>query len=185
MQTGLDYQPALLILDLDETLIHTAEVELQELSSFRVGPFAVYERPGVRRFLQSVARHYALAIWSSAGEEYVSQIAKKLSEAGVEWAFVWSRSRCTERLEANTLEYVYHKDLKKVKRIGYDLARVLIVDDSPEKLSRNYGNAVYVKPFTGQPNDNELEQLSQYLISESACLDFRSLEKRGWKTKRN
>jgi RNA polymerase II subunit A small phosphatase-like protein len=73
------------------------------------------------------------------------------------------------------------KDLKKVKRKGYDLGRVLIVDDTPQKVERNFGNAVYVRPYFGDPEDNELAQLAPYLESLRACGNVRAVEKRGWR----
>ena len=59
----------------------------------------------------------------------------------------------------------YVKDLKKVKRLGYRLERVLIADDTPRKVRRHYGNAVYVPPFFGDPEDGTLPRLAGYLIS--------------------
>ena len=55
--------------------------------------------------------------------------------SGLVPSFVWSRTRCTPRFDYERWEKLYLKDLKKVKRRGYDLDRVLIVDDSPEKFS--------------------------------------------------
>ena len=43
----------------------------------------------------------------------------------------------------------YLKPLKKVKRMGWRLERMLIVDDTPEKCLRNYGNAIHPLPFEG------------------------------------
>lgn len=50
-------------------------------------------------------------------------------------------------------KYEYAKRLKKVQRRGYNLRRVLIVDDTPEKVLHNYGNAIYATPFLGDPAD--------------------------------
>ncbi|MEM7315243.1 MAG: NIF family HAD-type phosphatase, partial [Planctomycetota bacterium] len=40
----------LLILDLDETLIHGSEVRLHRVEDFVVGPFHVYKRPHLGKF---------------------------------------------------------------------------------------------------------------------------------------
>ena len=77
-------------------------------------------------------------------------------------------------------EKVWVKDLRKVKRKGHDLDRVLIVDDEPAKLTRNYGNAIYVTPFEGNPNDSELPLLLKYLERLWHTRNFRAIEKRGW-----
>jgi len=58
---------------------------------------------------------------------------------------------------------------------------VLVVDDSPEKHTRNYGNLVRVSPFLGDADDDELPRLAAYLSSIRAESDVRTLEKRSWR----
>lgn len=174
-------QPALLILDLDECLIHGSSIELHRKADFHVGPYHVYRRPGLAQFLSGVANKFELAIWSSATSDYVDEIAAAICPEGYAWRFVWARDRCTPRLDDESLETVYLKDLKKVKRLGYPLERILFVDDTREKMARNYGNAIYITPFEGDEQDAELELLSKYLLSIYDEPSFRSFEKRGWR----
>ena len=47
-------------------------------------------------------------------------------------------------------------------------------------MQRNYGNAIYVSPFEGPP-DNELEKLTLYLKSIRSAENYRTFEKRGWR----
>ena len=173
----------LLILDLDETLIFGAERPLQRNADFRVGPFYIYKRPYVDQFLTSVSQVYDLAVWSSASEDYVTGIAHHPALNFVQWRFVWARARCIARLNPETFETDFIKDLRKVKRLGFDLNRTLIVDDTPSKVCRNYGNAIYVSPFVGDEEDTDLSVLDRYLHSLHALPDFRKLEKRGWRTR--
>lgn len=174
-------QRALLILDLDECLIYGSETVLHREADFRVGPYHVYRRPGLAKFMVGVAGTFDVAVWSSATRDYVSEIAAEILPNGFEWLFVWARDRCTPRMNGETMETVYVKDLKKVKRLGYSLARILFVDDSPDKMARNYGNAVYVQPFEGEDEDEELPRLLKYLQSLANEKDFRRLEKRAWR----
>jgi RNA polymerase II subunit A small phosphatase-like protein len=57
----------------------------------------------------------------------------------------------------------------------------LIVDDSPEKVERNYGNAIYVRPFFGAADDSEFRDLGIYLKSVSQLANVRCIEKRNWR----
>jgi TFIIF-interacting CTD phosphatase-like protein len=173
----------LLILDLDETLIYGAEREGARPCDFCVGPFFVYKRPYLDEFMSGVGKHYRLAIWSSASSDYVVEIAHHILPPGVEWAFVWSRERCTAKRNLESFETEWVKDLKKAKRAGYDLARILVVDDTRHKVARNYGNAIYIAPFEGDPADAELPMLLKYLESLVGCQNFRAVEKRGWRSK--
>lgn len=172
----------LLILDLDETLIHGSQRELHRVADFRIGPLHIYERPLLNQFLNSASERFDLAIWSSASEAYVCQIAARLRKQVSEWEFVWSRERCIPKRNHETLEIDFLKDLRKVKRKGFDLDGVLIVDDTRQKVSRNYGNAIYIAPYFGSDDDVELSLLAGYLNSLDLAENFRRLEKRGWRS---
>ena len=173
----------LLILDLDETLIYGAESRLDRDADFRVGPFHVYKRPHLAEFLRDTATYFDLAIWSSASSDDVEEIADQLLPLVPEWQFVWSRHRCVQRMHPELMQTYFVKDLKKVKRHGRTLDRVLIVDDTRLKVSRNYGNAIYISPFEGCDRDDELRRLAPYVNSLRFEPDFRKVEKRGWRTK--
>jgi TFIIF-interacting CTD phosphatase-like protein len=173
----------LLILDLDETLIYGSEREGLCKCDFRVDQFYVHKRPHLHEFLCGVADRYILAVWSSASSAYVELISRQIIPPGIQWAFVWNRERCTVSRNPETLEVEYAKDLKKVKRKGYDLARVLIVDDTHHKVARHYGNAIYIQPFEGDPSDEELPLLQAYLIGIADSNNFRQIEKRGWRNR--
>ncbi|MEL6181889.1 MAG: HAD family hydrolase, partial [Myxococcota bacterium] len=94
--------------------------------------------------------------------------------------FVWARPRCTFRFDAEYRERYCIKNLRKVKRLGYDLGHVLAVDDTPRKYERSYGNLVPVEPFLGNPNDRELLALIHYLEHLRDVPNVRAIEKRGW-----
>lgn len=172
----------LIIFDLDETLIHGAEFRLHRDADFMVGPFHIYMRPHLKSFLDSIARDFDAAIWSSASPNYVDGIASVLAHSVGNWQFVWNRTRCVQRMDEEMMTTIFIKDLQKVKRRGFDLNRVLIVDDTRHKVSRNYGNAIYIPPYEGV-DDDELLQLAKYLHSLRHEPNFRKIEKRGWRTK--
>ncbi|HVW00876.1 MAG TPA: HAD family hydrolase [Planctomycetaceae bacterium] len=176
-------RPILLILDIDETLVYAAETRLDRPDDFRVGPYSVYRRPGVQDFLTACLKLFEIAVWSSAGADYVDAMVQALFPAEQAPSFVWSRDRCVQRYDPERLERYFVKDLKKVKRLGFDLNRVLVVDDSSEKVERNYGNAVYVRPYYGDPGDRELPRLAWYLQSLASTPNVRAIEKRGWRDK--
>ena len=81
----------LLILDLDETLVHATRQPLDYAPASQVGPYAVYRRPGVQDFLASVARHYRLAVWTSSSAAYAEAIVTLLFAGASALDFVWSQ----------------------------------------------------------------------------------------------
>lgn len=180
----------LLILDLDETLIYASETALERPADFEVYGYHVYRRPHLDEFLESVQRDFDLAVWSSASDEYVLAVVGQIFRDPSKLHFVWGRSRATLRRAASDgsgymldpwdhLHYL--KPLAKVRRFGWRLERVLIVDDTPEKCVKNYGNAIYPRPFVGSVHDAELKLLNAYLSSIRDVPNVRLIEKRRWR----
>jgi RNA polymerase II subunit A small phosphatase-like protein len=175
-------EKSLLILDIDETLVFATEHPLPSMNpDFRAGQYAVYRRPFVSEFLSQVSGWYELAVWSSASGSYVFEIVKNLFGDIERLKFIWSAERCTRRYDAETQEHFFTKDLGKVRRLGYSLDQMLIIDDSPEKVSRHYGNHIRVKPFLGDQADTELRDLLPFLERLRNCENVRAVEKRLWR----
>lgn len=173
-------QRTLLILDIDETLVR-ADVEVPR-ADFEAGLYRVVKRPFVDEFLAAVAEWYDLAVWTSGGAGYASQIVPPLfGPFAQRLKFIWANDRCTRRYDHETMEYCDAKPLKKLRRRGYSLERVLVVDDSPEKHRQNYGNLVRVRPFLGDSDHTELRDLVPFLESLRGVPDVRAVEKRGWR----
>jgi RNA polymerase II subunit A small phosphatase-like protein len=180
----------LLILDLDETLIYATETALDRPADFSVYGYHVYRRPHLDAFLATCAQHFELAIWSSASDDYVRAVVDQLLPDPAALHFVWGRSRATlRRMSPNDDGYMhdpwdhlhYLKPLTKVRKAGWPLQRVLIVDDTPEKCVRNYGNAIYPRAFEGAEDDAELVDLARYLVSLKDEPNVRTIEKRRWR----
>lgn len=173
----------LLILDIDETLIHGREEPLDRPCEFRAGQYHIYERPHLSQFLDVVSEQYDLACWSSATHDYLEIVVNTITNNLAEpLLFVWDRSRCTRRTDFTLQEEYFLKDLQKIKKKGFDLERVLILEDEPRKVNRHFGNAIFVRPYLGALDDNELPKLASYLESIASISNFRDLEKRNWRS---
>jgi RNA polymerase II subunit A small phosphatase-like protein len=174
--------PPLLILDLDETLVYAVEGELSRPADFRVGPYAVYCRPHLARFLDYCFSDFAVAVWTSSGRSYAGEVVDRVFQ-GRRLQFFWTYDRCTQRANPETHEPYTVKDLRKVRKRGIPLERVLVVEDSPEKLERHYGNHIRLKAFEGDATDRELPLLAEYLRRIRDAPNYRALEKRQWRAK--
>jgi RNA polymerase II subunit A small phosphatase-like protein len=170
----------LIVLDLDETLIYATKKKIDSIShDFIYDDFFVYKRPYLAEFLQSIKDDFRIAVWSSAGDEYVSQIVSNVFPENYKLEFIWGRSKCTLKKDLVFDNYYFTKPLKKIKRNGFNLEQTLIIDDTPEKSKTNYGNAIYIKEFKGEA-DEELNKLSIYLQSLKKIKNVREVEKRMW-----
>lgn len=170
----------LLILDLDETLIYGTELALDREPDLLASGYFVYFRPGLVNFIRHVASLYRLAVWTSASRSYAHEICSAIF-SGVDLEFLWASERCTVQWDHETGTVCGAKRLRKVRKKGYPLERVIVVDDSPEKHLKNYGNLVRVLPFEGDINDRELDLLSPYLVTLASCTNVRKVEKRAWR----
>jgi carboxy-terminal domain RNA polymerase II polypeptide A small phosphatase len=171
----------LLVLDLDETLIYGTERTLEREPDFEVGPYSVYKRPFLDDFLSKVSTHFHIAVWTSSTKIYADPVVSSIFPSNISLHFVWARERCTMRFDSELQEYEWTKNLSKIKRTGYSLEHVLMVDDTPAKLAKHYGNLVRVSPFEGDLADSELNQLGDYLITLADVPNVRIIEKRFWR----
>ena len=170
----------LLILDLDETLIYATEKPLERRADFQTELYYVYKRPHVTEFLEFCREHFSVAVWTTAGAAFAEEVVEKVFPSGYPLEFLWSRERCTKVYDADELEHYLVKDLAKLKRKGYRLESTLIVDDTPRKLERHYGNLIGVTEWLGDANDSELLILTEYLLELKEVSNVRNVEKRGW-----
>lgn len=171
----------LLILDLDETLIHATRVPLGHPADFMFEGYSVHRRPHLDRFIAFVEANFTVAVWTSSSADYAAAVVPRIFPAPERLAFVWSRKRCTPRRDWETDDLDWLKPLKKVKRFGFSLEQVIAVDDSPEKYARSYGNLVRVAPFLGDADDAELLRLERYLTVLKDVPNVRAVEKRWWR----
>lgn len=173
----------LLVLDLDETLVYATTGKPEWPPDFRLAHYIVYKRPCLDTFLRNICDHYRIGIWSSADELYITAMIEQVVPAGITVEFVWGRSKCTTKYDPVYDCYCFEKRLYKLKNKGFSLDNILLVDDSPEKTRYNYGNAIYIRPFTGDPTDVELLLLYDYLLTLKDSDNIRSMEKRGWRNR--
>jgi TFIIF-interacting CTD phosphatase-like protein len=172
----------LLVLDLDETLVFASETKLARAEDFRVAEFFVYKRPGLDTFIEYILQEFKVAVWTSSSANYAESVIKEIFLEPQRLEFAWSRQRCTRKSDPELGSGYWIKDLKKVRRLGHSLKSILIVDDSPRKLERSYGNYIRVSAFCGDPGDKELGKLESYLHWLKDTPNVRSVDKRNWRS---
>jgi TFIIF-interacting CTD phosphatase-like protein len=173
----------LLILDLDETLIYATEEVLERQEDFMVGPYFVYKRPFLQEFIEFCRENFDIAVWTSSTQNYAVEIVNEIFPNPNELKFLWSRLRCTISFDEEERESFLEKKMTKVRKRGYDLNKVIVVDDLPQVWRNSYGNLVHTKSFFGEPEDNELEKLIVYLERLKLVENIRKIEKRLWQNR--
>ncbi len=172
--------PHLLVLDLDETLIHVRTREdVGRKSDTTIHGWPLYERPHLQEFLDFCFLNFRVGVWTSASRSYAKGILHKTFQ-GRKPEFLWWDEQCTSHYDPELLTQYPVKDIRKLKRAGYNLEEILAIDDTPEKWQRSYGNYLRVNPFK-VVDDDELLLLMDYLPTLKGCSDLRKIEKRWWR----
>lgn len=156
-----------LILDLDETLVHSAFARVEnpdymlsvklDQKQFAGKEFKVYvlKRPGLREFLKAVSKVYEVVVFTASLERYARPLLELLDEDKV-IDFRLYRSACTEHLGN------YVKDLRL---LGRDLKQTIIVDNSPASYQFQRENAIGCSSFIDDKSDRELYYCKDFLLS--------------------
>lgn len=179
-------EKALLVLDLDETLVHSDYEPHPGFFRFEKFGYHIHARPWLLTFLQTIKPIFDVGLWTAGDLQYGEAIADFYVRPVLTPIFVFGRDRCTMKRDLDDIfgsgdgTYNSTKPLRKLKRFGYPLKRTLIVEDDPVKVRGNYGNAIYVKAFEGDVEDDQLRKLGRYLLDLEKEPDFLRVEKRGW-----
>ncbi|KAJ7179201.1 NLI interacting factor-like phosphatase-domain-containing protein [Mycena filopes] len=182
--------PKTLVLDLDETLIHSTSRPLMSGSSstgfLGLGAFNrnqgsshmvevvlgghstlyhVYKRPFVDFFLRTVSGWYTLVIFTASMQEYADPLIDWLDAGRGILEHRLFRDSCTQLPNGS-----YTKDLSVVDP---DLSRVCIIDNSPISYRVNEANGIPIEGWTHDPSDEALLDLLPVLDSLRFTSDVR------------
>ena len=111
----------------------------------------------MKLFLETLSAHFSLVLFTSATDEYAQEVRDIIDPQGHLFEAVFCRDHCT-RSRRNGLI----KDLKIFRLL--DPQYTFLVDNSPSAFASNLRNAIPIAPFTGDPSDDELPRLCDYLL---------------------
>jgi len=171
---------SVLVLDLDETLIHTVFPYAGAAQSGLPAPhyryansMGGYLRPGLRQFLAFAQRSFThVGVWTAASPDYAQFIVDQvLRPLGFAPKFLLTGTDCewVPYRQGNAMVRV--KPLRKLwtqprfRWLGANEQNTLIVDDRPETAQLNPRQLVALRPFspTTTLHDAELTNVQQRL----------------------
>lgn len=145
-----------LVLDLDETLIHTIFISDEEtikkfekkdcyLVKFQHanGWYLVYHRPRLFEFLVKMADNFSLILYTMASTTYASYVVNEINRR-IGYMFM----RIISREDFMTLPY------KSLSHMLINEKNSIIIDDRVDVWPNNLNNLLSIKPFLG-PRDEE------------------------------
>ncbi|KAK1835998.1 NLI interacting factor-like phosphatase-domain-containing protein [Podospora conica] len=177
-----------LILDLDETLIHSMSkggrmsgghmVEVRLNTTYvgvggqtNLGPqhpilYYVHKRPHCDEFLRRVSKWYNLVVFTASVQEYADPVIDWLEADRKFFSARYYRQHCTFRHGA------FIKDLSSVEP---DLSKVMILDNSPLSYMFHQDNAIPIQGWISDPTDGDLMYLVPFLEGLQYVSDVRAL----------
>ncbi|CAH0389662.1 unnamed protein product [Bemisia tabaci] len=151
-----DMHKKCMVIDLDETLVHSsfkpinnADFVVPVEMEGQIHQVYVLKRPYVDDFLQRMGELYECVLFTASLAKYADPVADLLDRWGVLRARLF-RESC-----------VFHRGnyVKDLTRLGRDLQRVVIVDNSPASYVFHPDNAVPVASWFNDMTDTELLDL--------------------------
>ena len=165
-----------LILDLDETLVHSELLSAHmhpsdkpadlEFTIFRneadQKSVRMFKRPGVVEFLRNVANFCNVIIFTASLPEYADPILDLIDTYNV----------ISKRLyRASTITYAHRKNIKCLRRLGFELTRTVLVDNNPDKVNE----LCNVYPITSFYDNNCDDALSTLFIHLKMLADVKDV----------
>ena len=160
-----------LVLDLDETLVHSqfgafnipSDVVINIEIEKELHEIHVLIRPGVKEFLEKMSQLYEIVIFTASISKYAGPLLDILDKEKF-CSFRLFREHCT------LLNSSFVKDLKK---LGRDLKDIIIVDNSPLAYLLNSDNGLPILTWFDDRNDQELYKITPVLEFLSGVPDVR------------
>ncbi|MDG5800788.1 HAD family hydrolase [Marinilabiliaceae bacterium ANBcel2] len=156
-------QKYLLILDIDETLLHTTWEQLKQKPDFCYKGRNVYLRPHLNDFMNFCFANFSVAIYSSAKAEYVKYVLKRVAGDLSKFKFIKTRTHCRKIYKNDgwgDIE-IYLKNISLLP--GYIPNKTFIIDDRPSTV-HPLDSVISVDEFRGNKSDDELLLLQEKLL---------------------
>ncbi|XP_035268687.1 CTD (carboxy-terminal domain, RNA polymerase II, polypeptide A) small phosphatase-like a isoform X1 [Anguilla anguilla] len=167
-----DYGKNCVVIDLDETLVHSSFKPISNADFIvpveidgTVHQVYVLKRPHVDEFLQKMGELFECVLFTASLAKYADPVADLLDQWGVFRARLF-RESC-----------VFHRGnyVKDLSRLGRELSKVIIVDNSPASYIFHPENAVPVQSWFDDMTDTELLDLIPFFEALSKEDDIYSV----------
>lgn len=159
-----------LVLDLDETLVHSsftpiagADFEIPLEMQGELHTVYVKKRPGVDNFLKKASEWYEIVMFTASLALYANPVMDLLDPHNLVHLRLY-REHCV------LIGGCYVKD---ISRLGRDLRRTFIIDNSPLSYVFQPENAIPITAFFTDENDRELDKTLALLEQARHLKDVR------------
>lgn len=143
-----------LVLDLDETLIHSFAGEKA---------FCILLRPNVIDFLNRMKDIFEIGIFTSSASDYADNILDNYLNC-IDFDFRLYRQHVTSNSTYdNKLKKIITNKVKDLSKLGRDLNKVILIDNYIPNFLLQPDNSLYIKTWENDIFDNQLKGLANIL----------------------
>lgn len=161
-----------LVLDLDETLVHSNLENTGEKSDFsfpvafngEVHQVNVRMRPHLKTFMEMVSKKYEIVVFTASQQIYADKLIDLLDPKGKWIKHRVFRDSCVQ-IDGN-----FMKDLRV---LGRDLSKTIIIDNSPQAFGLQVENGIPIESWYDDDKDNHLLFLLPILDELASETDVR------------
>ncbi|KAJ7462213.1 HAD-like domain-containing protein [Mycena galericulata] len=161
-----------LVLDLDETLVHSSFKSIQQADyvvpveiEFNWHNVYVIKRPGVDNFLKKMGEIYEVVVFTASLSKYADPVLDKLDIHQV----------VTHRLFRESCYNHKGNYVKDLSQLGRPIGDTIIIDNSPASYIFHPNNSVPVSSWFNDPHDTELTDLVPFLTDLAVVDDVRGV----------
>ena len=160
-----------LVLDLDETLVHSqfmtfstpSDVIIKIEIENEMHDIHVMVRPGVKEFLEKMEKLYEIVIFTASVSKYADPLLDIIDKKGF----------CPFRLFREHCSLINTTFVKDLQRLGRDLKNIVIVDNSPLSYVLHPENGLPILTWFEDKSDRELYHITPILEFLSYVKDVR------------
>ena len=160
-----------LVLDLDETLVHSQFMEFSDKSDLviqieienEIHDIHVKVRPGVKEFLEKMDKIYELVVFTASISKYADPLLDLIDKKGY----------CPYRLFREHCTLINTTFVKDLQRLGRDIKNIIIVDNSPVSYALHPENGLPILTWFEDKSDRELYKITPILQFLSSVPDVR------------
>ena len=159
-----------LVLDLDETLVRSQfkkpphhDLKLNVNVDEKHCQVFVAIRPGTKEFLEKMAKHYEVVIFTASLSNYANPLMDKLDPEGL----------CTSRLFREHCTFNGRFFVKDMSLMGRRMEDIILVDNNPNSYVAQPENGMPIISWFDDQKDTELYKLTPLLVGLSTVPDVR------------
>lgn len=161
-----------LVLDLDETLVHSSFKMIQNADFIvpveidgTVHNVYVIKRPGVDEFMRQMGKFYEVVVFTASLSKYADPVLDMLD----------IHQSVRHRLFRESCYNHKGNYVKDLSQLGREIGQSIIIDNSPASYIFHPNNAVPVSSWFNDPHDTELTDLVPFLVDLSEVDDVRAV----------